>query len=203
MSWDEVSDSVCPIARSLAIVGDRWTMLILREFSMGVHRFDELQAHTGMSSHLLTSRLKRMEQDRIVERRLYNERPARYEYHLTQKGKELDPVLMMLRTWGRKWEGDCPHGEPAVRLVHKESGIELDDLWQIPGGGRGFTFDDVEPTVGQAFETERTRRREAFQAGKPYVPMLKLAPARIKPKASTAKAESKAPARAPRKGQSA
>ena len=166
MSWDEVSDSVCPIARSLALVGDRWTMLILRELSMGVHRFDDLQAQTGMSSHLLTQRLKRLEQDEIIERRLYNERPPRYEYHVTQKGKELDPLLMMLRTWGRKWEGDEPCGEPAVTLVHRKTGIVLDDLWQIPGGGRDFTFDDVEPTVGAAFAAERNQRSEAFYAVK-------------------------------------
>lgn len=167
MSWDEVSDSVCPIARSLAIVGDRWTMLILRELGMGMHRFDELQAQTGMSSHLLTLRLKRLEKDGIIERRQYNERPPRFEYHKSAKGKELDPVLMMLRTWGRKWEHDCPHGEPAVTLVHRASGIELDDLWQIPGGGRDFTFDDTEGTIGPAFAAERERRREAFRSGEP------------------------------------
>lgn len=167
MSWDEVSDSVCPIARSLAIVGDRWTMLILRELGMGMHRFDELQAQTGMSSHLLTLRLKRLEKDGIIERRQYNARPPRFEYHTSAKGKELDPVLMMLRTWGRKWEHDCPHGEPAVRLVHRASGIELDDLWQIPGGGRDFTFDAVDGTIGPAFAAERERRREAFRSGQP------------------------------------
>lgn len=162
MSWDEISDSVCPIAQSLLIVGDRWTMLILRELAMGMHRFDELQAQTGMSSHLLTLRLKRLEQDGIIERRLYKERPPRYEYHTTQMGKDLDPLLMMLRTWGRKWVGDCPEGEPAVALVHKVSGIELDDLWQIPEGGRDFTFADVEPSIGPTFAAERERRRAAF-----------------------------------------
>lgn len=169
MSWDEISDSVCPIARALALVGDRWTMLILREFMMGSHRFDELQAQTGMSSHLLHTRLRRMEADGLIERRLYRERPARYEYHLTPKGQELDPLLMMLRTWGRKWEGDCPAGEPAVRIRHKASGFEIDDLWQIPGGGRGFTFADVEPAIGQTFAAERAQRQEAFQTGVRYV----------------------------------
>jgi DNA-binding HxlR family transcriptional regulator len=175
MSWDEVSDSVCPIARSLALVGDRWTMLILRELGMGSHRFDALQAQTGMSSHLLTLRLKRLESDGVIERRQYNERPPRYEYHKTQKGRELDPMLMMLRTWGRKWEHDCPHGEPAVKLVHKASGIELDDLWQIPGGGKDFTFDDVEPSIGKTYAAEREQRSAAFREGapKPKKPVAK------------------------------
>lgn len=167
MAWDENCDSVCPVARSLLMVGDRWTMLILRELAMGMHRFDELQAQTGMSSHLLTLRLKRMEQDGIIERRRYLERPPRYEYHTTKMGKDLDPLLMMLRTWGRTWLRDLPDGEPAVGLVHKASGIELDDLWQIPGGGRGFTFDDCDAVIGPAYAAERERRRVAFQNGTP------------------------------------
>jgi DNA-binding HxlR family transcriptional regulator len=165
MSWDEVSGSVCPVGRSLALVGDRWTLLILRELGMGTHRFDELQAQTGMSSHLLTTRLKRLERDGIVERRQYSARPLRYEYHATAKGKELDPVLMMLRSWGRKWQGDCPPGEPSCRLVHKKSGIELDHLWQVPPEDQPtFTFDDVEATMGEAFKAEREGRRASFQA---------------------------------------
>ncbi|CAN5154628.1 hypothetical protein BH10PSE17_BH10PSE17_03640 [soil metagenome] len=106
MGWDSVSDSACPIARSLAIIGDRWTLLILRELALGNHRFDSLQARTGMSSHLLSTRLKRLEADAVIERRLYEERPPRYEYHATPKGRELDPLLSLLKTWGRKWEGD-------------------------------------------------------------------------------------------------
>jgi len=191
MSWDEISDSVCPIAQSLLIVGDRWTMLILRELAMGMHRFDELQAQTGMSSHLLTLRLKRLEHDGIIERRLYMERPPRYEYHTTPMGKELDPLLMMLRTWGRKWVGDCPEGEPAVALVHRASGIELDDLWQIPQGGRDFTFDDVDPSIGPTFAAERERRRAAFYSDTP-VSKVRQAGAKLKAvakKAATAAAK--------------
>jgi len=149
----------------LGLVGDRWTLLILRELGMGVHRFDELQAQSGMSSHLLAARLKRLEKDGIIERQLYTERPPRYEYHATAKGKELDPILMMLRSWGRKWEGDCPPGEPSCRLVHKKSGIELDHLWQVPQEDQAtFTFDDVEPTMGSSFAAEREGRRADFQA---------------------------------------
>lgn len=188
MSWDEVSDSVCPVARSLALIGDRWTMLILRELSMDVHRFDDLQAQTGMSSHLLTQRLKRLEQDEIIEKRLYNERPPRYEYHVTEKGQDLDPLLMMLRTWGRKWQGDVPCDEPAVTIVHKATGIVLDDLWQIPGGGRDFTFNDVEGTMGPAFAAERAQRSEAFYAEKQN---KSSSASRAKPKARTAVAKKK------------
>ncbi len=167
MGWDEISNSVCPIARALALVGDRWTMLILIELVRGMHRFDELQAQTGMSSFLLSTRLKRMEHDGLIERRQYSERPPRYEYYSTKKGKGLDPVLMMLRTWGRQWEGDCPSGRPASTLRHKASGIVLDDLWQIPGGGKNFTFDQVEVTPSPEFAAERANRKAAFYAREP------------------------------------
>lgn len=86
MGWSEVGETVCPIARTLAVVGDRWTVLILRELFLGVKRFEEFQAQTGMSSHLLSTRLKRLEADGIVVRHLYSDRPPRHEYRLTSKG---------------------------------------------------------------------------------------------------------------------
>jgi DNA-binding HxlR family transcriptional regulator len=164
MGWDEISNSVCPIARALALVGDRWTMLILMELVRGQHRFDGLQAQTGMSSHLLSTRLKRMEQDGLIERRAYSERPPRFEYYPSQKGRELDPVLMILRTWGRKWEGDCPDGQPATLLRDKATGVVLDDLFGMPGGGKDFRFDQVEATPNPYFAAERANRKAAFLA---------------------------------------
>lgn len=81
MSWDEVCESVCSIARSLSVVGDRWTLPILHELAVGSQRFDEIQAHTGMSSFLLSTRLKRLEKDGVIERRLYSERPPGLSTH--------------------------------------------------------------------------------------------------------------------------
>ena len=164
MGWDDISNSFCPVARALALVGDRWTMSILMELVRGEHRFDGLQAQTGMSSHLLSTRLKRMEHDGLIERRAYSERPPRYEYHATKKGRELDPLLMMLRTWGRKWEGDCPDGQPATTLRDKATGAIIDDLSQLPGGTSDFTFDQLEATPGPMFAAERAGRKAAFAA---------------------------------------
>ena len=166
MSWDCVSDTVCPIARALSVVGDRWTLLILRELIMGVRRFDELQAQTGMSSHLLSTRLKRMEQDGIVERRLYSKKPPRYEYLQTAKGKDLDPVILMLRSWGMKHGGFGPKEEPAVRVIHRETGKLVDANWRMPAEGKRFTFDDVDAKIGKAFRAERERKRSEFRAAK-------------------------------------
>lgn len=166
MSWDSVADSLCPIARSLGVVGDRWTLLIMRELIMRNHRFDEIQAQTGMSSHLLSTRLKRMEEDGIVERRQYSKRPPRYEYYQTPKGKELDQVILLLRAWGMKHCDFGPKDEPAMRVVHRETGRLIDANWRPPDKGKRFTFDDVDAKISKGFAAEREKKRSAFRAAR-------------------------------------
>jgi DNA-binding HxlR family transcriptional regulator len=166
MSWDDVSDTECPIARACAVVGDRWTLLILRELIMGTRRFDDLQAQTGMSSHLLSTRLKRMEQDGIIERSLYCEKPPRYEYRRTAKGKELDPVILLLRQWGMKHGGFGAREEPAARMIYKKTGKLIDADWRMPSTGKRFTFDDTESTPSKNWKKEREDKRAAFRSAK-------------------------------------
>jgi DNA-binding HxlR family transcriptional regulator len=120
MRWDDIGLSLCPIARSLSVVGDRWTLLILRELGMGIHRFEEVQAQTGMSSHLLSTRLKRLKAEGVIEWRIYSSRPTRYEYFATTKGKELDAVLLALQMWGQKWGGFDSDAEPSLTWVSKK-----------------------------------------------------------------------------------
>ncbi len=96
----------CPIARTLEIVGEWWTLLIVRDALMGARRFDEFKT-TGIADNILTARLKKLTEEGILERRPYQERPTRYEYLLTEKGRALAPVVLALRTWGRQWtQGD-------------------------------------------------------------------------------------------------
>lgn len=166
MSWNSVFESVCPIARTSSVLGDRWTMLIMRELSMGVHRFDDIQAQIKMSSHLLASRLKRLEQDGVIERRKYSDRPPRYEYHATQKGKELDPILLAFRSWGMKWGGYLEGEEPAVNLKYRKTGKVIDASWRPPADGKPFSFKDTESQIGEAFHAERERNREEFSLKK-------------------------------------
>jgi DNA-binding HxlR family transcriptional regulator len=93
----------CPVARTLDIVGDRWTMLILRDLRDGPRKFHELQGSlAGISPNTLSARLKNLEQHVIVERRFYEDHPPRAEYMLTSKGDELRSVLDALRKWGEK-----------------------------------------------------------------------------------------------------
>lgn len=94
----------CPVARTLDIVGERWTMLILRDLVLrGPRRYQDLQESlAGIAPNTLSARLKDMESHGLVERKLYNERPPRLEYHLTAKGRSLAPVLRALRDWGNR-----------------------------------------------------------------------------------------------------
>ncbi len=92
----------CPIARTLEIVGEWWTLLIIRDALMGARRFEEFKT-TGIADNILTSRLKKLVEQGLLERRLYQERPARYEYLLTEKGHALAPIVLALRSWGRQW----------------------------------------------------------------------------------------------------
>lgn len=163
MKWDEVSDSVCEIARGLSQVGDRWTLLIMRELGLGNHRFDEIQAQTGVSSHLLSSRLKRMEEDGLIVRKPYSEKPARYEYHATKKGQELDSVLLALRGWTMRWTRYKRGAGPACDLVHRETGETVDAVWRAPYTGKPFTFEEVDASMSPAFQKERDAKSLAFQ----------------------------------------
>jgi len=102
MKWDELSDDWCPVARASAIVGDRWTLLIVRDAFLGVSRFDDFQKSLGVTRHVLAQRLKRLVAFGVLEKKRYQQRPERFDYVLTERGQELSPVLDHLRTWGRE-----------------------------------------------------------------------------------------------------
>jgi DNA-binding HxlR family transcriptional regulator len=167
MSWDDIAESVCPIARSLAVLGDRWTLLIIRELFLGTRRFDAFQAQTGMSSHLLSMRLKRLEDDGVIERRLYQTRPRRYEYRLTAKGKDLHAIVLALRAWGLRWCGLDPADEPAVKLIHTACGGEVGSTPICGHCGEPLHPRTITAMFSDAFAAEREARRASFASGKP------------------------------------
>ena len=110
----------CSIARSLEVMGDWWTPLIVRDLHLGLARFDELATDLGISRNLLTSRLAALVDRGLVERRRYSERPPRDTYHLTAAGRDLVPVLAALTAWGDKWV--APKQGPPLRLQHRSCG---------------------------------------------------------------------------------
>ena len=91
---------VCSVARTLEVVGDRWSLLLIREAFLGNNRFDAMQRRTGAPRDILAARLRKLVDTGVLERRRYKERPARYEYHLTEAGRDLHPVITALRQWG-------------------------------------------------------------------------------------------------------
>ena len=117
-------DENCSIARTLELVGERWTLLIIRQALLGTRRFDEFQSELGIARNVLSTRLERLVEAGILRRSLYEERPKRYEYRLTKKGTDLWPVLMAMLQWGDRYE--APEGPPVV-IEHRDCGGELDD----------------------------------------------------------------------------
>ncbi|MBM9509478.1 winged helix-turn-helix transcriptional regulator [Actinacidiphila acididurans] len=90
----------CPIAAALDVIGDRWSLLVLRDLSRGVHRFNDIQANTGAPRDRLASRLRELEEGGVIARRRYSEHPPRDEYILTDAGRAIAPVLRELEIWG-------------------------------------------------------------------------------------------------------
>ena len=158
---DVGDDTLCPIAHSTGLVGDRWSILIVRELLLGQSRFQDLQAQTGATSQMLAARLKRLEADGLVERHPYSERPPRHEYRLTPKGRHLMPVILALRTWGEQW---CkPAGEqPATRMFHRACGSELELDGKCPACGGLVAWTDMRGQPSEAYAEERARRAADF-----------------------------------------
>jgi len=96
----------CSMATALEVIGEKWSLLVVRELALGVHRFDGIARNTGAPRDILTARLRRLEAAGVIEKRLYQERPERFEYHLTAAGKALRPILLALAQWGEQWAGD-------------------------------------------------------------------------------------------------
>ena len=103
MKWSELPEASCPIARSLSVVGDRWTLLILRDCFMGKTRFDAFQKSLGLTRHVLAERLARLVEAGVLEKHGYA--PRRYDYRLTARGKALAPVMHGLFDWGEEHVG--------------------------------------------------------------------------------------------------
>lgn len=119
MEKTSYSDMPCPVARSLEHVGEWWSILILRDAFYGYKRFDDFQKNLGIAPNMLTRRLKSLVDDGLLEKRTYSDHAKRYEYVLTEKGKDFHQVLLALLSWGNKYY--APEGE-AVQVVDAQTG---------------------------------------------------------------------------------
>jgi DNA-binding HxlR family transcriptional regulator len=124
MDWLDYDGTACSTGRALEVLGDRWTLLVLREIFNGVRRFDDISRHIGVARDVLTRRLNTLIDDGVVVRTPYQEpgRRTRYEYRLTNAGKDLRPVLMALMAWGDRYRAD--DGVP-MRMTHPDCGAPV------------------------------------------------------------------------------
>lgn len=141
MKWDDLRNEACPVARGLSVIGDRWTMLVLRDCFLGIRRFEQMHERLGVTRHILADRLRKLEAAGVLRREQYRERPARFEYRLTEKGKALHPVIVALIAWAD--ENEPAEGESSVTLVSRESGEPLDPVLVDANTGARITHRNV------------------------------------------------------------
>ena len=133
----------CSIARALEVVGERWTLLIIRDVLLGLRRFDELQHNLGIARKVLADRLRRLVDEGVLERVPYQERPTRYEYNLTRKGRDLHVALVGLRQWGDEYYSEKPTMLARTKRDKKPVIAAL-----IPKRSDHLRFEDVELVLG-------------------------------------------------------
>ena len=158
----KASETVCPVARSTALIGDRWTILIIRELFSGCTRFDDIQAQTDATAQMLAARLKQLEADGLVERRAYSERPLRYEYVLTEMGRAFYPVISAYRAWGEMW-CKSPDEPQAVHSFHRKCGAEIGLDGICPVCKELVVRSDMDSRPGPEWTEERRLRQEAHK----------------------------------------
>jgi DNA-binding HxlR family transcriptional regulator len=147
MQRKSFGDMPCPIARSLERVGEWWSILILRDAFRGLTQFDQFQKSLGIAPNMLTRRLSGLVESGLLEKRQYSERPPRYEYVLTERGRDFRPVLWALLAWGNKHF--APEG-PNVVVVDNETGQLADPVMVDRNSGRVMTPDGFHSVRGPA-----------------------------------------------------
>jgi len=150
MRWNEIDQQACSVARALAVVGDRWSLLILRDAFFGNRRFEEFHRSTGISRHRLSDRLSKLVETGVFSREPYQERPQRFEYRLTRKGLALYPVMMSLSQWGNDW---CDDGKGSpIEYLHRRCGQKTQATLCCSECGERLQPHEVTPLLGPGLE---------------------------------------------------
>jgi DNA-binding HxlR family transcriptional regulator len=153
----DLSRTYCPLGRTAELIGDRAVLLILRELFFKSTRFDAMAKATGLGPQLVSARLKMLAEQGIVERTCYQNRPPRYDYHLTAKGRDLFDLLYAMRNWGEKWayeEGETG-ADYAVAYVHSDCGADVGTETHCPKCGERLGFGKVKARLSPKLEQER------------------------------------------------
>lgn len=153
MRWEELDQQPCSVARTLSVIGDRWTLLILRDCFLGVRRFDAFERRLGITRHILTDRLKKLVSHGVLNKVPYQQKPVREEYRLTDKGLELHPVLLALVHWGDRHMVD-DRGAPIVH-VHRGCGEVMQPVTVCSECGEPVSARDIRVEIGSGWTAER------------------------------------------------
>lgn len=151
----------CSIARTMDLIGDWWTPLVLREAFAGVQRFDDFQLSLGLARNTLDARLKRLVEAGLLDRVPYQQNPARYDYVLTERGRDFYPVLSAIMAWGDKWLAE--ESGPPVNTRHDTCGHQTHAVVVCDHCGEPLTSDTVTGEIGPGFP-ERLRSRPDVEA---------------------------------------
>lgn len=144
----DYQNQVCSVSRALEVVGERWTLLVVRDVMLGRHRFEEIVDSLGVTRTVLTARLRTLVDEGVLVRTAYQDNPPRFEYHLTEKGEGLLPVLAQLMWWGDR-HYPRPEGPPRV-LRHSGCGGPVHDRYVCGDCGQVLAFSDVTSAAGEA-----------------------------------------------------
>lgn len=164
MGIDELDEQVCPVARTIAQIGDAWTLMVVRELFLGIRRFEEIRVHTGMSPQLLSRRLRELDASGIVARRPYQERPPRFEFVLTEKGLDLWPIIIALKAWGEHWAKPAREA-PLMSLTHKACGHSIEPVVACPDCGAHMNAKTATVQMSEPMRRDRAKRRARNQQG--------------------------------------
>jgi len=159
---NDYSSQTCSVARALEVVGERWSLLIVRDILLGLRRFDEIQENLGIARNVLQTRLTRLLDHGVLERRLYQEHPPRYEYRLTEKGLDLWPTIVALMQWGDRHA--VPAGGPVVLLEHRGCGGAVDEHRVCEACGARLAVRDVRALPGPGAPPDHPLLRRAARA---------------------------------------
>ncbi len=175
-----IANEVCSVARAMDAIGDRWSILLLREAYYGVKRFDDFERYVGLASNILSARLKKLTEAGIMTRVRLPEHAGRYEYVLTDKGRDFFPVYLALKKWGDDWLAE-PAG-PQVIFNDRENGQEIVYPDFRTAGGKSLRLEDIEVVAGPGAVSFNRHRFGSGSKGAVTKPAANLnsSPARLR-----------------------
>lgn len=148
MDWRAISSANCPVGRGLEVLGKPWALLVVRDLFLGVRRFDELHARLGASRPVLAARLRDLEEAGVLRRVPYQEvgKRTRSEYRLTDRGRDVYPVIAAIREWGERHLLDGQ--PPSTRSLHRGCGDQVETVLRCAAGHTGLSVRDIEAIPG-------------------------------------------------------